>query len=603
MNRRARRIERRQAKAPAALEQVLFNAGLAHHQAGRLSEAAQQYRQALEANPQHADSLHLLGVIAIQSGRHDLAVDLIGQAITLNGTVALFHCNLGAALKPLGRVADAINSFWRAVSLDPAHADAHSNLGAALKETGELEQAQACYHRALALRPDFPEAHNGLAAVLSEQGNTQGAIASYTRALTARPAYAEAQCGLGVALATEGRLLEAVTCYHRAISLNPEYPEAYHNLGTALAEQGELDAAAACYRRAVALRPGWAAAHFHLGMVLLTQGDMAAGWAAYEWRWQMPGHPANPFTVPQWRGEPAEGRTLLIHAEQGYGDTMQFCRYAALAAGRGFRVVLTVQRPLARLLCDLSGVDQVVAHGDPLPPFDLHCPMMSLPLAFGTDLDTIPHAAPYLRADTELAAQWQRRLAGLGQTQPRIGLVWAGTGKTSTNPRRSMNPALLGPLLALPGLQFFSLQKDCPAPGGMIDLMDGMADFADTAALIANLDLVISVDTAVAHLAAAMGKPVWMLDRFDADWRWLRGRDDSPWYPTLRLYRQPAPGDWFTVLTEVIGDLLEMVPGVMQDAAPDRSVDEARDDWQQSTPPFPPAQRTTQGMGSGAVFG
>jgi hypothetical protein len=287
---------------------------------------------------------------------------------------------------------------------------------------------------------------------------------------------------------------------------------------------------------------------------------MAEGWREYEWRWQVADMAASrrDFSQPQWSGEAAAGRTLLIHAEQGLGDTLHFCRYATLAADRGMRVIMQVQTPLVRLLRNLPGVDQVVARGDDLPAFDLHCPMQSLPLAFGTTLTTIPAGSAYLRADAAVAAAWGVRIDAMGDRRPRVGVAWAGNPGMIRDASRSLRPARLAPLSGLAGLHFFSLQKDGPPAAGLTDLMGEMADFADTAGLICNLDLVISVDTAVAHLAAGLGKPVWLLDSFDPDWRWLLGRRDSPWYPSLRVYRQPRPGDWDAVLDAVAGDLRGM---------------------------------------------
>jgi len=450
---------------PSAARQR-FDAALHHLRAGRANEAELLFRQVLAVDPHHAESLHLLGVIAYQTGRPDMAVDLIGKAI----------------------------------ASDPTNASSHSNLGNLLQQQERLDEAIACYRRALALKPDFSQALNNLANALKARNGPADAIASY----------------------------------HGAIRLRPDDPEV----------------------------------HYNLGMALLACGDMAAGWEEYEWRWKTPQmSPARPqFAQPQWRGEAAEGRTVLIHAEQGFGDTIQFCRYAPLVAARGFRVILEVPTPLRRLLRTLPGIDRFMVDGEARPPFDLHCPMLSLPLALRTTLATIPAAVPYLHADAALVSDWGARLAMLETRGPRIGLVWAGNPRkqliaaAATDRRRSIRPELLTSFINVPERQFFSLQKDGPAPPEhfrLIDFMDEMADFADTAALIANLDLVISVDTSVAHLAAALGKPVWLLDRFDACWRWLTGRRDSPWYPGLRLYRQPRPGDWDSVLAEVTHDLRE----------------------------------------------
>jgi hypothetical protein len=395
-----------------------------------------------------------------------------------------------------------------------------------------MDAAIACFRHALHLKPDFPEARNNLGNALREQR----------------------------------QLDDAIACYRVAIGLRPDYPEAHNNLGTALMEQGRLDEAAASYRNAILYKPDYPDPHANLATVLLAQGDMAAGWREYEWRWemrQMIGGRRG-FAQPQWQGEAAEGRTLLIHAEQGYGDTLQFCRYATLAAAAGLRVIIEAPKPLVRLLRSVPGVDLVLRSGAELPAFDLHCPMLSLPLALGTTLATIPGATPYLHAEAAQAASWQARLAAIAGGGPRIGLVWAGNpglslpAKAAMDRRRSLSPEQLAPLLETPGMRFFNLQKDGPAAPAqfpLVDVMGEMGDFADTAALIVNLDLVISVDTAVAHLAGALGKPVWLLNRFDTCWRWLTGRCDSPWYPTLRIYRQPRPADWDAVLAEVARDL------------------------------------------------
>ncbi|HTJ90248.1 MAG TPA: glycosyltransferase family 9 protein [Acidocella sp.] len=305
-------------------------------------------------------------------------------------------------------------------------------------------------------------------------------------------------------------------------------------------------------------------------MALLAQGNMEMGWEEYEWRWKTRHllSEQRKFSQPQWHGERADGQTLLIHAEQGFGDTLQFCRYAPLAAARGLRVILEVQKPLLRLLRGLPGIDLVIAHGDQLPPFDLHSPLLSLPRAFGTRLESIPNEVPYLHAEAVAAAHWRTRLDQIANQGPKIGIVWAGrpynhsSSLMAIDRRRSMSPEFLAPLFEISGLKFFSLQKSGPGASGafpLIDLMKEVDDFADTAALVTNLDLVISVDTAVAHLAAALGKQVWLMNRFDSCWRWLEERRDSPWYPTLRLYRQSQPGAWGSVINEIGCDLRNFV--------------------------------------------
>jgi tetratricopeptide (TPR) repeat protein len=604
MNRKQRRADKTSDRAARRAPAIpgMFATALQHHQAGRTKDAERLYRQCLTVNPHHADSLHLLGVVAQTEGRHAHSVDLIGKAIAISAGEAPFHSNLGTALWKLGRLDAAIASYRRALELRPDYPKAHFNLATVLWKQQRFTEAEACYRTALAIKPDYAEAWDNLGTVLKAQGRQDAAIASYRRAINVSPNYPEAHNNLGTALLEQGRTQEAIGCYRKALSLRPDYPEAHFNLGTAIWELGQPDAAVACYQNALALRPHDAdallnlgtaqkelgrldeaatcyrkvlalepqhpEAHCNLGIVLLAQGELAEGWRQHEWRWQTPQliNARRNFAQPQWLGEAAAGSTLLIHAEQGFGDTIQFCRYAGLAAARGLRVILEVQQPLVRLLQGIPGVDRVIARGEPLPAFKLHCPMLSLPMALGLTLANLPGFAPYLHADPAQAAAWRTGLPELIGPGARIGLAWAGSSRkhsrslAAVDRRRSLAPDRLAPLFKVPGLRFVSLQKGGPmAPGEfpLTDVMDAMQDFADTAALIANLDLVISVDTAVAHLAAALGKPVWLLDRFDACWRWFTGRRDSPWYPGLRLYRQPRPGDWDAVLAEITGDLAE----------------------------------------------
>ncbi len=604
MNRAQRRMAKPRSgpvRHPAAPTlQAEFAAALREHQAGFLKEAGRRYRRILAVNPHHADSLHLLGVIAQEDGELDRAVQLIERAIAINAVEAPYHANLGTARWKQGRLADAIACYCRALELRPDYAKAHfnlatvlwkqgklpeaaacfrdslrrkpdyaeayDNLGSVLKEQDRPDEAIACYRTALSLRPHYPEAHNNLGTLLLAQGQPEDAIDCYRKALALRPDYHEAHCNLGIALWEQGRPDAAVACYRDALAIWPDYVDAYLNMGTALKELGRLDEAAACCREVLARDPDQPEAHSNLGIILLAQGDLAAGWREHEWRWKTPQmrRAHRDFAQPQWRGETAAGQTLLIHAEQGFGDTLQFCRYAPLAAARVSRVILEAQKPLVRLLRGLPGVDLVVVRGEERPAFDVHCPMLSLPLALGTTLATIPGGTPYLKADATLSGAWRTRLAATAAQGWRVGLVWAGNrrieskGLAAVDRRRSMSPDCLAPLFELPGLHFVSLQKsgpEAPARFPLTDFMAEMEDFADTGALIANLDLVISVDTAVAHLAAALGKPVWLLDRFDACWRWFTGRRDSPWYPGLRIYRQPRPGDWSGVVDEVVADL------------------------------------------------
>jgi Flp pilus assembly protein TadD len=525
------------ARSRSSSETDRFAAAFRLHQAGDLTAAEPLYRESLAADPNHAQCLYFLGLIEHETGRDAEALATLSRAIAVTPHIAVFHVGLGNVLVALERLAEAAASFQAAIALNPELADAHNLLGTVFWRLRQADQAAACFRRVLHLRPDYPEAHNNL----------------------------------GIALMEQGRLEQAEASFRRGIALRPTDATAINNLGTLLVERQCLEQAIACYRHAIELVPGYAAAHVNLAMASLAKGDMALGWRLFERRWEIPPliSGRRTFAQPQWQGEARPGETLLIHVEQGFGDTIQFCRYATLAAERGLRVILQVQKPLVRLLRSLPGAALVIGDGDPLPHFDVHCPTMSLPLACGTTVATIPARPRYLHADPAASRHWADRLAD-GPPGPRIGLVWAGMARPgaplmeAVNRRRSMAPERLAPLLAIPGLHFVSLQKDRPKSDlPLTDFMDEMTDFADTAALIDNLDLVISVDSAVLHLAGALGKPVWMLNRYDSCWRWLTGRRDSPWYPTLRIYRQPEPNNWDKVIAHVAYDLKEKSKDVL----------------------------------------
>jgi tetratricopeptide (TPR) repeat protein len=442
---------------------------------------------------------------------------------------------------------------------------------AALVRAGRFVEAETACRRELLRDPQNARALNNLANVLEELGRLDEAEAAYRRAIAARPDFAVAHYNLGLLMQGRRRLDEAERAYADAVALRPDLVQAHNNRGAALRDLRRLDEALAAFEAAVRLRPDYADAQFNQAMCRLMMGDFARGWAQYEWRWRVAqaGPARRGFDRPAWiGGERPAGRTLLAHAEQGYGDTLQFCRFVPKLAALGARVVLEVQPGLERLLSGLDGVDHVFARGEPPPMFDVHTPLMSLPLALGVGLDEVAAGGTYLSADPRAAEAWAQRLVGVAGM--RVGLVWAGAARpdqpiaAAVDARRSVPLSALAPLAAIPGVRFVSLQTGAPTgqlrgqpwPGpAIIDPADALGDFADTAALVANLDLVISCDTAVAPLAGAMGKPVWILSRFDGCWRWLEGRDDSPWYPTARLFRQTAPGDWAGVVERVAAAL------------------------------------------------
>ncbi len=534
-----------------------------HHNLGnilraldRLAEAISCYERTLALAPASVDTLYNLGNTYQDLRQPARAAAYFERALRLNPEAIELHNNLGAALQDLGRLDEAIGCYRKALALRPDHVESLDNLAGALHLEGKLVEAQACYERALELRPDHVESLIGLGVVLRAQGRLEEAAARYQRALAFSPEHAEARNNLGVALVDLGRPGEAITHHKKALALQPGRAELHYNLGSALQRQSLYAEALACYGRALALNPDYAQAHLNRSLALLLNGELDEGWREYEWRFAVARYDRK-FDHPLWSGELLAGRTILIHAEQGFGDALQFVRYAPAVAERGGRVVLEVPEPLVRLARTVVGVSQVVARGDPLPAFDCHCPLLSLPRVFKTNLATIPDAVPYLRVPAEASARWAERIP----TNPglRVGIVWAGTTVGAIDLR------LLQPLLEVDGVSWFSLQVgersgDVSSLDGVkiADLSPWLTDFAETAAAVRRLDLVISVDTSVAHLAGALGRPTWLLLRYPPEWRWLLDREDSPWYPTVRLFRQRQEGDWLEAVREVAAALAQI---------------------------------------------
>jgi len=583
---------------PSTLAQAL-----ASNNIEQLNEFKKICRATLKTKPDNAAFLHLMGIIEHQLGHAALAAKWIKKALVVMPDSAELHCNYAKTLAVLKKHAEAVIAFRRAILLNPDYAEAHyslgncfkecgddtnaieaynnalainpnlaealNNLGVILKNKGALAEATNYYMRALAAKPDYPMPLNNLGVICFLLGNLDAAAAHHRQALALKPDYPDALNNLGMILRHQGDFAESINLYRKALALRPNYPEALNNLGNALKDSGKLPEAILAYQQAIAIKGDYPDFHNNLAMALLAAGRFAEGWRKYEWRWKSTQLAAarHNMAEPLWQGEAAEGRVLLIRSEQGFGDTLQFCRYAPKAAARGLRVVLEVQPALVRLMGSLFGVEQVIAQGQPLPDFDLYCPMMSLPAAFNTRLETIPADIPYLAVQDDPLNSWRSRLADCNGKTLKVGLVWAGSSRAhspdliATDRRRSIAPELLAPLLDIAGIQFYNLQKGGPPPPEefcLIDLMAECNDFADTAALVANLDLIISVDTAMAHLAGALGKPIWVLNRFDSCWRWLQTREDSPWYPTLRLFRQPRSGDWESVIS-IVGDELRQL--------------------------------------------
>ena len=534
------------------------NLGTALKALGRLDEAVAAYEAAISCEPNFAEVHADLGNALQELGRLDEAVAAYNHAIRLRPDHAQAHANLGTALKTLGRLDDAVTAFHTAIGCKPDLVEAQSNLGNALKNLGRLDDAVASYRNAISCKPDFAEAHSNLGNALKELGCLDEAITAHHHAISCKPDFAEAHSNLGTALQELGRLDEAVAAYNTAIRLQPDFAEARSNLGNTLKTLGRLDEAIAAFNAAIACKPDYGNAHFNLGIGLLLSGDLSNGWIEYDWRWRegVKERKLQDLSKPQWRGEDLRGRTILLHAEQGLGDTIQFCRYAPLVAARGGRVVMEAPRALLRLLSGLAGVDRLIGTGEPLPAFDFHCPLMSLPTVFGTTLATIPATIPYLPVEEARRRHWQQRLsASAGR---RVGIVWAGNREHKNDRNRSLPFAALAPLWNIPGIRWYSLQVGerradlAAAPPGVIeDLSPALDDFAETAAALSQLDLVVTVDTSVAHLAGAIGRPTWVMLPSAPDWRWLTERADSPWYPSARLFRQTRRAAWGSVINDV----------------------------------------------------
>ncbi|MCW5297833.1 tetratricopeptide repeat protein [Herbaspirillum lusitanum] len=595
---------------PAAAA-VQIQQAVALHQSGELDKAEALYTKVLSKFPRHFQALYLLGMLELHRKNFKEALDLIDAALKINPTHidALFDratiledterytealrgydlvlalksdftealYRRGNVLRAMKRHMEALDCYKRVLAVKPDHAQAWLKQGNSLNDLGRLREALTCYEKAVETAPEYPEALFNLANTLKEFGRLDEAMATYDKVLTIEPDFAEAIANRAFLLVGANRVEEALADYDHALRLLPDSSEALYNRAAALEELQRYDEAIEAYKRVPQNDPNFQSACWNTALANLKLGNLEAGWRQYEQRWQTEQMRKTQryFTQPLWLGqESLLGKTILLHSEQGFGDTLQFVRYVPLLAERGARVILQVQPALKLLLAKLKGVAILLATGEQSPPFDLHCPLMSLPLACETfTLSDIPNQT-YLAVDPLKSESWRVRLGD--KRKPRIGLVWSGSNPRANSPAskrldavRSMPFATLSPLLQNDAVDYYSLQV---ADNAVLQLRmhgDGkrvadysrdLRDFSDTAALIDNLDLVISVDTAVAHLAGALGKPVWLLNRYNPDWRWLLERSDSPWYPSMRIFRQSKAGDWSTVVSEVQQALQQIQP-------------------------------------------
>jgi tetratricopeptide (TPR) repeat protein len=516
--------------------------------AGRTLEAESACRRVLAVAPDCAEALHILGLVAHQAGRLGDAIGHLRHATRVAPEVPLYHANLGEMCRLAGQIEQAIAEGRQAVTLQPDYPEALNNLGAALYDGKDYAEAAACQHSAIEANPNFAPAH----------------------------------CSLGNALHALKQFDEAAAAYRRAIALAPDLADAWANLGTTLHHAGEFDEALVALRRALALDPRHANAHSGLGILLLTRGEFGEGLEEYEWRLLSSETRGPRFPQTPWHGESLAGRRIYVQAEQGFGDTLQFVRYLPLLAARSGSVSFRMHQDLLTLMrASLPGIDAFADRGSPFPVPDCECALMSLPRLFRTRLETIPAGVPYLRAPAETAERWKARLANLKGMK--VGLVWAGNPAHVNDFRRSFDLPMLAPLLGLSGVSFVSLQVGPRAKdlrniesSAILDLSPELRSFADSAGAVSALDLVIAVDTATAHLAGGLGKPVWVLLPSISDWRWLMSREDSPWYPTMRLFRQRAGEDRSEVIARVAGELAAVLDGDTGRLAPFQATGERR---------------------------
>jgi Flp pilus assembly protein TadD len=547
----------------------------------RPDEAREQYRLALTLSPAYPEAFANL---LRQPRPDDNASALLEHFCRLRLAAANELLAIADSRLLSGRPADARLAYRAAVALEPATVQAYVNLGATASREKDYLRAATAYRRALRLSPDHPGAWNNLASAVWELNDGPGATGFCRRSVALKPDHPDPYANLGYVLRSQARdgddFAEAAALCRRALQLNPSHVSALNNLGIVNLDLGRLDEAERLFRRTLEAEPQHPDARFNLSLALLKAGRLKEGWDYYEARWETGQLPTVNTQLRSWQGEPLNGATILLHAEQGHGDTLHFVRYAPLVAALGGRVVLAVQPALKRLVAGMPGVAAVHALTDAFPAPDFHCPLMSLPRLLGTELGTIPSGIPYLYPPAEVIAEWLGRpLPGAGL---RVGLVWSGDPRPGllranlTDRRRSMTLRDLAPLAEAPNVRFVNLQMggaaaqlaDPPAGMDIHDPMGDVTDFADTAALVLRLDLVITVDTSVAHLVGAIGKPVWVLSRYDGCWRWLLDREDTPWYPTMRLFRQNKSGEWASVVKRVAEELAALSRGERKPPAP-----------------------------------
>ncbi|MBN2183401.1 MAG: tetratricopeptide repeat protein [Sedimentisphaerales bacterium] len=554
----------------------------------------------MQADRSNPEAIHSLGIMEYQKGRFDRAVDFIKKAIEADNQKAQYYNTLGIALEAIGEFNEAFLAYQRAITIEPDYAEAYHNMAVAFQSQGQYVSAvEKCriaislrpdfaqayntmayslekqklydeaienYRHAIRLKPNYVEAYNHLGVVLNEQGSTLEAIDYFKLAIQYDPYYAEIHNNLGIALKEQMEFDEAIVCFEKALQLDPDFVEAHYNLGNSLRDEGRCEEAISNYRQAICLDPDYAKAHWNLSLTLLLKGDYLKGWEGYKWRRNADLKVVTDYHrtgKPRWDGSSFESQRLLVHYEQGLGDNIQFARYLPMVKARGGTVIFETLKPLIGILQGFPGVDELVEYNPSKKlssEYDVYASLLDMPYIFGTTIETIPAPVPYIYADPSKAEYWRKILAG---PDYKVGIVWAGSPEHGNDRYRSCSLKCFAPLAAIEGLKLYGLQKgracrqmeEFAGEIAVTNISKHFDDFTDTAAAIENLDLVISVDTSVLHLSGAMGKPTWALIPYAPEWRWMLDRRDSPWYPTMRLFRQERWGDWDSVFRHVADEL------------------------------------------------
>lgn len=576
---------------PADSIDALLASARAAISAGKFADAEANCRRMLQLDPNYPEAIHILGFLAHRAGDIGRAVEMIGRAFELEPKNAVYAHNLADLHASAGQLDRAEQLYRRSVSLDPQFVPSLIKLGIVYEQKGDVESAIELYEKAIRLSPQNASAHCNFADALMKLGRLEDAIASYNRAIQFNPNIAEAFCNRGLALAAAGKFRDAANDLIRSLQLNPSMPNASFALGNVLHRLGNFEQACQAWEYSIQLDPNQPVAYANLGLtqmnlglygksegtfaaglklspqdadlvanhglLLLTRGEFEQGWKDCDRRWETRAflNLGPKFVMPRWEGEDLRGKRLLLWHEQGFGDTIQFIRFAEiLKAELGVdEIIFACPQPLHRLLRSVRTIDQIVEPAPAAAPVDFHCPLLRLPMLLKTTALTIPSEVPYLSAPAELIEAWKNRLNPFQAT--RIGIAWSGSPSNSLNHLRSAPAQLFEPVSKIEGVKLFSLQKDSAPPAGVIDLAPHLTDFAETAAAMMNLDLIITIDTSIAHLAGALARPVWTLLQFAPDHRWLIDRTDTPWYPTMRLFRQRTRGDWQDVFARLADEL------------------------------------------------